>query len=151
MAQKMQTYDETRLLKSHPWVPKEPQDYVLRSPNVERKNWINIIISLLCCSLTLVCSFKHSLQLALQKWELAGRICDFGIFFNGLKSPRVLRLSWILNECNLYCKIVKYCILSEVCIMKTVPRGANSPQMWYINGIKGWFTRTRSCWQNFVK
>ena len=69
---------------------------------------INIIIFLLCWSLTLVCSFKHSLQPALQKWEPAGRICDFGNFFNGLaKSPRVVRSSWILNECNLCCKIVK--------------------------------------------
>ena len=37
------------------------------------------------------------------------------------KSPLVLRSSWILNECNLYCKIVKYCILSEVCMIKTAP------------------------------
>ena len=60
--------------------------------------------------------------LALQKREPAGRIGDFGIVFNGLaKSPRVLRSSSILNECNLYCKIVKYCILSVVCMIKTVP------------------------------
>ena len=45
MAQKMQTYDETRLVKkvtleyrrNTKWVPQESQDYVLRSPNVERK------------------------------------------------------------------------------------------------------------------
>ena len=84
--------------------------------------------------------FKHSLQLALQKWEPAGRICDFGNFFNGLaKSPRVVRSSWILDECNLCCKIVQYCILSEVCVLKTVTPSTVSPQMWCINGIKGWF------------
>ena len=63
----------------------------------------------------------------------------FGHFFNGLaKSPRVLRSSWILNEYTLYCKIVKYmyCILSEVCIIKTVPHSTVSPQMSWINGIK---------------
>ena len=67
------------------------------------------------------------------------------------KSPRVLPSSWILNECNLYCKIVKYCFLSEVCMIKTVPHSTVSPQMWCINGIKGWFTRTQICWQDFVK
>ena len=84
-----------------------------------------------------------------QKWEPGGRICYFGIFFTGFiaKSPRVLRSSRILNECNLYCKIVKYCIMSEVCMIKTVPHSTVSPQMWRINGIKGWFTRTQICWQ----
>ena len=54
-------------------------------------------------------------------------------WFTGLaKSPRVLRSSWILNEF----------ILSEVCMIKTVPHGTISPQIWCINGIKGWFTRT---------
>ena len=49
---------------------------------------------------------------ACKKWEPTSRIFDFGCFFNGFaKSPRVLRSSWILNECNLFCKIVKYCIL----------------------------------------
>ena len=72
--------------------------------------------------------------------------------FNGLaKSPRLPRSSWILNECSLYCKIVKYCILSEVCMIKTVPHSTVSPQMWYINGMKGWFTSTQICWQDFVK
>ena len=72
-------------------------------------------------------------QLTLQKWESAGRIGDFGNFLNSLaKSPRVLRSSWIVNEYNL-----KYCILSEVCMIKTVPRSTVSPQMWCINCIKG--------------
>ena len=32
----MQTYEEMSSTKGHPWVPQEFQDYVLRSPNVER-------------------------------------------------------------------------------------------------------------------
>ena len=72
----------------------------------------------------------------------------FGNFSNGLaKSPRLQRSSRILNECSLYCKIVKYCILSEVCMIKTVPHSTVSPQMWYMNGMKGWFTSTHICWQ----
>ena len=63
----------------------------------------------------------------------------------------IFRSSWILNECNLYCKIVKYCILSEVCMIKTAPHGTISPQMWCIKSIKGWFTRPQTCWQDFVK
>ena len=57
---------------------------------------------------------------------------DFANFFNCLaKSPRVLRsiVLNISNECTLYCKIVKYCILSEVCMIKTVPHSTVSPQM----------------------
>ena len=106
------------------------------------------INSLLCWSVTLLMFIQtlHSLQ-------LAGRyIGDFRNFFSGFaKSPRVLRSSWILNECNLYCKIVKYCILSEVCMIKTAPHGTVSPQMWCIKSIKGWFTRSQTCWQDFVK
>ena len=75
----------------------------------------------------------------------------FGNFFNGLaKSPRALRSSWIMNEYNLSCKIVKYCILSDVCMMKTMPHSTVSPQMWCINVIKGWFTSTQICWQEYV-
>ena len=36
MAQKMQTYDEMSTTKGHPLEPQESQDYVLRSPYVER-------------------------------------------------------------------------------------------------------------------
>ena len=83
-----------------------------------------------------------------QKWEPAGGIDDFENFFNDLvKSPHVLSSFWILNECNLYCKIVKYCILYEVCMIKTVPQSTVSPQMWCIKSIKGWFTRPQICWQ----
>ena len=57
---------------------------------------------------------------------------DFANFFNCLaKSPRVLRsiVLNISNECTLYCKIVKYCILSEVCMVKTVCHSTVSPQV----------------------
>ena len=39
MAQKIQTYNEMSTTKGHPWVPQESQDYVLRSPNVQRNNF----------------------------------------------------------------------------------------------------------------
>ena len=87
-------------------------------------------------------------------WEPASRIGDFGNCLNGFaKSLRVLRSSWILNElkCNLYCKIVKYCILYEVCMIKIAPHGTVSPQMWCIESIKGWFTRPQTWWQDFLK
>ena len=58
--------------------------------------------------------------------EPAGHIGDFGNFLNGfIKSPSVVRWSWILNECNLCWKIVQNCILSEVCMMKTPPHSTS--------------------------
>ena len=89
---------------------------------LNKKNTINF---LLCWGVTLLLSIPtlHSLQ-------LAGRyIGDFGNFLSGFaKSPRVPRSSWILNECNLYFKTVKYCILSEICMIKTTPHSTVSPQ-----------------------
>ena len=38
MVHKMQTYDEMSTTKGHPWAPQESQDFVLRSPNIERNN-----------------------------------------------------------------------------------------------------------------
>ena len=83
----------------------------------------------------------------LHRLQPAGRyIGGFGNFANGFaKSPIVLRSYWVLNECNLYFKIVKYCILSEVCMIKTGPRSNVLPQMWCIKSIKGWFTRPQIC------
>jgi len=48
--------------------------------------------------------------------------------------------SWILTECNLSWKFVKYCILSEVCMINSTV----SPQMWCIKSMKCWFTRTQT-------
>ena len=74
---------------------------------------------------------------ACQNLELAGHTGDFGNFLNGFaKSPRVLRWSWILNKCNLSWKIVKYCILYEVCMIKTAPHSTLSPQTWCIKKYK---------------
>ena len=76
---------------------------------------------------------------ACQKLEPAGRIGDFGNFWTVslIKSARLLRWSWILNECNLPWKIVKYCILYEVCMIKTATHSTLSPQMWCIKKMKG--------------
>ena len=52
MAQKMHTYDEMSTTKSHPWVPQESEEYVLRSPNVERDNHKNFIPKYLINALT---------------------------------------------------------------------------------------------------
>ena len=48
-----------------------------------------------------------------------------------LKSPRVLPSSLILNECHLYCKIVKYCFLSKICMIKTVPHSSFTSDVMY--------------------
>ena len=83
---------------------------------------------------------------ACQKWELAGRIGDFGNFLNGFaKSPRVLRWFWKLVLKN--CAILH---LSEVCMIKTPLHITVSRQMWCIKSMKCWFTRTKICWQDIV-
>ena len=74
-----------------------------------------------------------------QRWELAGRIGDFGNFLNGFaKSPQliVLNIDWVQY---LSWKIVKYCILCEVRMINSTV----SPHMWCIKSIKGWFTHPR--------
>ena len=53
-----------------------------------------------------------------------------------IKSSRLLRWSWKWNEFNLSRKIVKYCILYEVCMIKTAPHSTLSPQMWCIKKNK---------------
>ena len=68
----------------------------------------NMISSLLCWNVTLLMFIQ-------TPWQLA-----IGWPYCFAKSPRVFRSFWILNECNLHFKIVKYCILSEVCIHSTV-------------------------------
>ena len=99
-------------------------------------------------------SFKvHWKYGACQKWEPAGRIGDFGNFLNGFaKSPRVLRtvlnIEWVQFVLKnreilhfvwgLYDKnsASYYCFTSDVM---------------YVKSMKCWFTRTQSCWQDFVK
>ena len=72
---------------------------------------------------------RHSSHYKSENWVAA--YSWFWKFFNRLaKSQRVLPSSWILDECNLYCKIVIYCCLSEVCMIKTV---SHSTKMWCIN------------------
>ena len=63
----------------------------------------------------------------------------------------MFRSSWSLNECNLSCKIVKNCILSEVCKLTKKNRASEYclPQMWRIKRIKG--RLTRFCCQDFAK
>ena len=83
-------------------------------------------------SFKFLCKFGAS-----QKLEPARFIGEFGNFLNGFaKSPRVLRWSRILNECNLSWKIVKYYILYEVCTRKTAPHSTLSPQTWCLKEYK---------------
>ena len=96
------------------------EDYTKIKPLNKKKYTIN---SLLCSSATLLMflqTFDHILRCKSEnRWPYKW---FWNFFFNGLaKSPRMLRSSRILNEFNMYYKIVKYCILSEVCMIKTVP------------------------------
>ena len=104
-----------------------------------------------CENVFLVMLKRNSINLhfkfgAGQKWEPASRRVILEIFWTvSLKAHDWS--SWILTECNLSWKIVKYRILSEVCMINSTV----SPQMWCIKSIKGWFTRPQTCWQDFVK
>ena len=83
-----------------------------------------------------------------QKWEPAGRIGDFEILFNDFaKAHACFYRPEYLNEWNLCCKILKYCILSEVCMINSAPQSTVWPQMWCIRSIKGCFTCPQICWQ----
>ena len=82
----------------------------------------------------------------LHSSQPVGRIGDFEKFLAvSPKAHASFRSSWILNECNLYFKIVKYCILSEVCDIKTAPRSTVLPRMGCVKNVKGWFTRPQIC------
>ena len=83
-----------------------------------------------------------------QKWELAGCIGDFENFLTiSLKAHACFhRPEYLMSEIGI-AKIVKYCNLSEVCMIKTAPQSTVSPQMWCIKSIKGWLTRPQICWQ----
>ena len=105
---------------------------------------IKIANSLLCWSVTLL-MFTANLALVKSENRLAVYVI-LEIFWMVLLKAHYWS-SWILTECNLSWKIVKYCILSEVCMINCTV----SPQMWCIKSIKGWFTHPRICWQDFVK
>ena len=127
---------------------------VIKPLNNNKK--INTINSLLCWSVILLMFIQtlssHCKFGASQKWESACHISDFEIFFKGFaESPRVLRSLWMLNQYNLYCKTVNYCILSDVCTIKTAPHSTGSPQIWCIKSIKGWFTRPPDLFAGFCK
>ena len=117
---------------------------ILIKPLNKKRNMTNY---LLCWSVTLLMFIR-----TLHSSQPAGRIGYFGNFFSGFaKSPRVFRSSWILNKCNLFFRIMKYCILAEVCMIKTTPHSTASPQLWCIKSIKDWFARSQICCQDFVK
>ena len=96
-----------------PGVSNAFEDYTIKPLNEK----IKIINSLLCWSVILLMfiqtldhswNWKSGNRLAVNKWF-------WNFFFEGLaKGLRMLRSSWILNQCNLFCKIVKYCILKTV-------------------------------------
>ena len=120
---------------------------------------INIISRLSLWSVTLLMFIQtlssHCKFGASQKWEPAGRIRDFGIFFfNGFaKSPR-LPASIVLNI-KLVQFVLQNCeLLPSVRVLydkNSTSYSTVSPQMWCIKSIKGWFTHPQICWQEFVK
>ena len=93
---------------------------------------INTINSLLCWTVTLL-MFTENLALVKSENRLAVWVILEIFWTVSLKAHDWS--SWILTECNLSWKIVKYCILSEVCMINSTV----SPQMWCIKSIKGWF------------
>ena len=86
-------------------------------------------------------------QLALRIWRLSKVSIGwpyrwFWKYFKRFpaKGPRVLRSSWILNESSLYCKIVKNCILSEVCMKHAAPHSTNEAESrigYWLRGYEG--------------
>ena len=103
---------------------------------------INLINSLLCWSVTLL---MFSANLALFKSE--NRLAVLILILVSVSLKAKDWSSWILTECTLSYKIVKYCILSEVCMLISTV----SPQMGCIKSIRGWFTHPQIYWQEFVK
>ena len=79
---------------------------------------------------------RNSFKISLQIWRLSKVSRD------RLAVYLILEIFWTvslkvnacfdgpeLNECNLSWKIVNYCILYEVCMIKTAPHSTLSPQM----------------------
>ena len=104
----------------------------------KQKNNNNNFVIMLKRNSILKSSFKHSTTLTARPIEMRTS-WPYGWFWKWS--------SWILTECNLSWKFVKYRILLEVCMINSTV----SPQMWCIKIIKGWFTHPQICWQEFVK
>ena len=90
---------------------------------------ISIINSLLCWRVTLL-MFTANLALVKCENRLAVLLVILEIFWTFSLKARDWS-PWILTEWNLSWQIVKYCILSEVCIINFTV----SPQMWCIKNI----------------
>ena len=107
-----------------------------------------MINSLLCWSVTLLIFIQtpdhrsHFCKFgACQKGQPAGRILgDFGNFWTVSQKAHDWSF-WILNECSLSWIIVRFCIISEVCMINTAPHSTVSPQMWCIKSIKDLLAR----------
>ena len=100
---------------------------------------VNIINSLLCWRVILL-MFIQTLDHRSQIWRLSK-----------VRTGRPYWTSWILTEWNLSWKIVKYCILSEVCMINTAPHSTVSPHMWCIKSIKDWFCTPPNLLARFCK
>ena len=114
---------------------------------------INIINYLICWSVTLLMfiqTLDHNLHCKFVKSEnrLAVQVILEIFWTVSLKAHDWF--SWILSEWNLSWKIMKYCILSEVCMINR-SNSTVSPQMSCIKKYKGWFTHSHICWQDYVK
>ena len=98
--------------------------HIVIKPLNEKK--INIINSLLCWGVTLL-MFTANLAVVKSENRLAVYKVILEMFWTfSLKAHDWS--SWILTECNLSWKIVKYCILSEVCMINSTV----SAHMWCI-------------------
>ena len=131
-------------------------DIACRSTQNATHTKINILYSLLCWSVTLLMFIQThattptvNLALVISENQLAVWVILEIFWTVSLKAHDWS--SWILTECNLSWKIVKYCILSEVCMINTAPHSTVSLHVMYIKSIKGWFTHPQICCQDFVK
>ena len=72
--------------------------------------------------------FQFTIHFFFSEQPFYGNYSTLESLTNTVNFSRVCLRS-ILNECNLYCKIEKYCILFEACMIKSVPHSTVSPQM----------------------
>ena len=114
---------------------------------------INIINYLLCWSVTLLMSLKHSTTACSTNFALVrsekrlARAVILEISWT-VSSKAHDWSSWILTECNLSWKIVKYFILSGVCMINSTV----APQTWCIkSGYKNLICTPRDLLARFCK